>query len=77
MSRNDGRIEAEAAQWFFASSDDIFVVLRDSVVDRVNPTWTKLTGWTEAEVNGRHFTDFVHPDEHHLIAEIVRSLVEK
>jgi len=77
MGRNDGRIEAEAAQWFFASSDDIFVVLRDSVVDRVNPTWTKLTGWTEAEVTGQHFTDFVHPDEQHLIDEIVRSLLER
>jgi two-component system, sensor histidine kinase len=77
MSRNDGGIEAEAAQWFFASSDDIFVVLRDSVVDRVNPTWTKLTGWTEDEVVGRHFTDFCHPDEHELIAETVRSLVER
>ncbi|MDB5469464.1 MAG: sensor hybrid histidine kinase [Caulobacter sp.] len=77
MSRNDGGIEAEAAQWFFASSDDIFVVLRASVIDRVNPTWTKLTGWAEEEVTGRHFTDFVHPDEQHLIAEIVRSLVEQ
>ncbi len=77
MSRNDGVIEAEAAQWFFASSDDIFVVLRDSVIDRVNPTWTKLTGWTEDEVTGQHFTDFCHPDEHALIAETVRSLVER
>jgi PAS domain S-box-containing protein len=77
MSRNDGRIDAEAAQWFFASSDDIFVVLRDSVVDRVNPTWTKLTGWTEEEVLGRHFTDFIHPDERHLMEEIVRALLER
>ncbi|WGM38152.1 ATP-binding protein [Caulobacter sp. NIBR1757] len=77
MSRNDGRIEAEAAQWFFASSDDIFVVLRDGVIDRVNPTWTKLTGWDEAEVTGRHFTDFVHRDEQDLIAETVRSLIER
>jgi PAS domain S-box-containing protein len=77
MRRNDGRIDAEAAQWFFASSDDIFVVLRDSVVDRVNPTWTKLTGWTEDEVTGRHFTDFIHPDERHLMEEIVRALLER
>ena len=77
MSRNDGGIEAEAAQWFFASSDDIFVVLRDSVIDRVNPTWTKLTGWTEDEVTGRRLVDFAHPDEKDLIAETVRSLVER
>jgi PAS domain S-box-containing protein len=77
MRRNDGRIDAEAAQWFFASSDDIFVVLRDSVVDRVNPTWTKLTGWTEDEVTGRHFTDFIHPDERHLMEDIVRALLER
>ena len=77
MGRNDGSIEAEAAQWFFASSDDIFVVLRDGVIDRVNPTWTKLTGWTEDEVVGQHFTDFAHTDEQALIAETVRSLIER
>lgn len=76
MSRNDGRFDAEAAQWFFASSDDIFVVLRDGVVDRLNPTWTKLTGWTEEEVLGRHFGDFIHRDEKHLMEEIVRALFE-
>ncbi len=77
MSRNDGEIEAEAAQWFFASSDDIFVVLREGVVDRVNPTWTKLTGWTQEEATGQHFTDFAHPDERELINETVRSLIER
>ncbi|RYF90850.1 MAG: response regulator [Caulobacteraceae bacterium] len=77
MSRNDGGIDAEAAQWFFASSDDIFLVVRSGLIDRVNPTWTKLTGWSEAEVTGQHFSDFVHPDEQESIAEIVRSLVEK
>ncbi|MBI1407171.1 MAG: response regulator [Caulobacter sp.] len=77
MADLNGDIEAEAARWFFASSEDIFVVLRAGVVERVNPTWTKLTGWDEAEVVGQHFTDFAHPDEHQLIDDTVRQLREK
>jgi len=70
-----GDIEADAARWFFASSEDIFVVLRDSVIERLNPTWTSLTGWTAEESLGQHFTDFGHPDERELIAETVRKLL--
>ena len=71
-----GDIEAEAARWFFASSEDMFVVLRDSVIDRLNPTWASLTGWTLEESLGRHFTDFAHPDERNLISDTVGRLVE-
>ncbi|HYE46838.1 MAG TPA: ATP-binding protein [Caulobacter sp.] len=77
MAVTDGDIEADAARWFFASSEDIFAVLRDGAVDRVNPTWEALTGWAQAEVVGRHFVDFVHPDERDLINETVRLLIER
>jgi PAS domain S-box-containing protein len=77
MAGKNADIEMEAARWFFASSDDIFVVLREGLIERVNPTWQALTGWTEAEVIGQGFTDFAHPDERDLINGIVRSLVEK
>ncbi|HEY9211365.1 MAG TPA: PAS domain S-box protein, partial [Ancylobacter sp.] len=30
----------------------------------VNPAWTLLLGWTEAELLGRSFLDMIHPDDH-------------
>lgn len=54
------RIEAAAADWFFQNSLDMFVVLRDSRIIRVNPAWTQLTGWTEEDTVGRQIRDFFH-----------------
>jgi PAS domain S-box-containing protein len=76
MTADNGSIEAEAANWFFESSDDIFIVLRGGVIDRFNPTWVKLTGWTAEQTEGRDFRDFGHPDERALLDELVRTLVE-
>ncbi|MFN3857479.1 MAG: ATP-binding protein [Caulobacter sp.] len=68
-------IEVEAARWFFTSAEDIFVVMREGVIEQVNPAWTALTGWGEEEVVGKRFRDFAHDDEHDLISDVVRSLV--
>jgi len=68
-------IEVEAARWFFASAEDIFVVLREGIIEQVNPAWTTLTGWREEEALGKRFRDFAHDDEHELISEVVRSLL--
>ena len=34
-----------------------------AVFERVNPSWTTAIGWSIAEVEGRPFGDFVHPDD--------------
>ena len=70
-------VESEAARWFFQNSDELFIVMRRGVVDWVNPTWTTLTGWEPQDVIGRRLTDFMHPDEAELIAEMVRQLQTK
>jgi PAS domain S-box-containing protein len=67
-------VEAEAARWFFQNSDDLFIVMRRGVVAWVNPTWTKLTGWTPQDIVGRPLSDFSHPDEAELVAETIREL---
>ncbi|MBO9558434.1 MAG: response regulator [Caulobacter sp.] len=53
-------IEQAAADWFFESSLDMFVVLENDAVVRVNPAWTTLTGWTPDETLGRPIRDFFH-----------------
>lgn len=35
----------------------------DGYFKRLNPTWTKLFGWTEEELKSKAFFDFVHPDD--------------
>jgi len=54
------RIEAAAADWFFLSSLDMFVILRANAIIRVNPAWTQLTGWTPEDTAGRPIRDFLH-----------------
>ncbi|HEX2561160.1 ATP-binding protein [Phenylobacterium sp.] len=53
----------EAAAWFFEHTVDGFVVVKDGAIERVNPAWTALTGWTPEETIGRNYTDFMHPED--------------
>ena len=55
--------ELEAARWLFANSLDLFVVLDGESIVRINPAWTSVTGWQEADVVGRPFLSFTHPED--------------
>ncbi|WP_208621103.1 hybrid sensor histidine kinase/response regulator [Azospirillum oryzae] len=45
-------------------STDIMLVARfDGTITAVNPAWTTLLGWEEAELQDVAFLDFVHPDD--------------
>jgi len=44
------------------SQDLIAVVDADGVFRAVNPAWTRILGWAEDEVIGRHHQEFNHPD---------------
>ncbi|PIB93774.1 hybrid sensor histidine kinase/response regulator [Caulobacter sp. FWC2] len=68
------RIEAAAADWFFQSSLDMFVVLDGRTIARVNPAWVQLTGWSPAESVGRHMHDFFHLHDRPVIEDIGRAL---
>jgi len=68
------RIEAAAADWFFQSSLDIFVVLDGRAIARVNPAWTQLTGWSPDESIGRHMHDFFHLHDRPVIEDIGLAL---
>jgi PAS domain S-box-containing protein len=66
--------EDAAADWFFQSSLDMFVVLEDGKITRVNPAWTALTGWSSDESLGRQIRDFFHLHDAEIFQEIDRSL---
>ena len=38
--------EFEAAAWFFENALDVFVVVKDGAIERCNPAWSTLTGWS-------------------------------
>lgn len=49
---------------FWALARELFCVLdEDRRFVRVNPAWTRVLGWEEDELVGRHALEFVHPDD--------------
>ena len=43
---------------------DVMLVARfNGTITAVNPAWSTLLGWAEADLIGRSFMDFVHPDD--------------
>lgn len=48
----------------FALSQDLLCVAGlDGFFRRVNPSWTRVLGWSEAELMSRPVADFMHPDD--------------
>ena len=76
MTDLDAGIEAEAARWFFASSDDVFVILQHGDIQRVNPAWTALTGWEGADCHSRPFDSLGHPEDRDVLDGLVRDLLQ-
>ncbi len=55
--------DLEAAAWVFENSLDVFLVVKAGCVTSTNPAWTRLTGWTAAETQGRPPSDFIHAED--------------
>jgi PAS domain S-box-containing protein len=54
----------EGAEWLFEHSLDLMAIANlDQYFTQVSPSWTRLLGWSEAELLSRPYTDFVHPDD--------------
>ena len=45
------------------SSDIMLVASFDGIIEAVNPAWTRILGWSEAELVGRPVFSFIHPDD--------------
>jgi PAS domain S-box-containing protein len=57
------RLAAERDQLWQASRELLAAVTPEGVLRSVNPAWTRVLGWSRQEIEGRHFRDFVHPDD--------------
>jgi two-component system, cell cycle sensor histidine kinase and response regulator CckA len=55
--------EADFTQLFNLSLDLLCVAGLDGYFKRVNPSWTRVLGWSEAELLARPVADFMHPED--------------
>ena len=46
----------------------------DGYLKKVNPAWTRMLGWSEAELLGRPFIELIEPADHEGAADVVRRL---
>lgn len=55
--------QAERDRFFNYSMDLMAIVDFDGYRQVVNPAWEQTLGYTQAETLGKHYTDFIHPDD--------------
>ena len=53
----------DAERFFSLSLDLLCVAGLDGYFKRVNPSWTRVLGWSEVELLARPVSDFIHPDD--------------
>jgi len=58
------------------STDFMLVTDFDARIHSVNPAWTRQLGWSEAELIGHSFMEFVHPDDHGTTLQEVAALAD-
>jgi PAS domain S-box-containing protein len=70
LSRNKRELETEVAvrpadrdRMWRLSSDVMLVTDLNARILSVNPAWTLQLGWNEAELVGKYFVKFIHPDD--------------
>lgn len=63
---------------FFDRSLDLlcFAGLDDGYFKRVNPSWTRVLGWSEAELLTRPVHEFMHPDDRPLTLQARAALAQ-
>jgi PAS domain S-box-containing protein len=68
--------EEELSPFFAQSLDLLCVAGLDGYLKRLTPAWKTTLGWTLAELQGRPFLDFVHPDDRAATVAEVGKVVE-
>ncbi len=64
LDRAPAQPTADELLHFFNQSPDLLCIAGfDGVFKRLNPAWSPLLGWSNAELHARPFLEFVHPDD--------------
>lgn len=69
-------LETESARHFELSQDIICVADFEGYFTRVNPAFERILGYSEADLLGRPFLAFVHPDDRERTEEEAAALAE-
>jgi len=63
----------EADRLWLVSRELILTAGLDGTILATNPAWTRILGWSEAELRGRKHLDLVHPDDlQETVGEVAR-----
>ncbi len=57
------RAQGQVDRFFSISLELLCIAGMDGRFQRLNPAWTSLLGWSEEDLAGRPFIDFVHPED--------------
>jgi PAS domain S-box-containing protein len=63
LERRVAQSTADRNRMWTLSTDVMMVAGLDGTINSINPAWTQLLGWKEAELLGANVVDFVVPDE--------------
>ncbi|WP_084631776.1 GAF domain-containing protein [Agrobacterium larrymoorei] len=75
LERRVAETSAERDQIWRHSLDLLSVInLDDATFDTVNPAWTTALGWAPGEVEGRPYTQFLHPDDAQTSADAIERV---
>ncbi len=72
-----GRLSRHAgsdARWFDSSNEMLVEASLDGYFLRLTDQWEETLGWTRAELQGRKFLEFVHPDDLAATAALASAL---
>lgn len=68
------RVASQLDQFFALALDLLCISDRNGWMQRLNPSWEKMLGFSAAEICSKPWVEFVHPEDRHLVVEAYQRL---